>query len=216
MIVTRQRPKPRQWHKIILPLVAIALLAAALILPASRNVILNGPLAPVWRVVGNAVNEAAKPFHFAALNNEISARDRAIVQLQAELSADKAQMATRDKQISALQSQINQIMQQSATDREKNIAKQPNLSTTSSSGSLGASATGTDLAANASADMRRTANYWASMDAQAAAKLVQRQPVAYVARIFSLMPADSVGQILDNLPAPYAAALTQDHPELHH
>ena len=216
MIVTRQRPKPRQVHKVILPILAILLLAAALILPASRNVIFNGPLAPMWRISGNAWTNIAKPFHFAALNNEVTARDHQIAQLQTQIAANKAQMSARDQQISSLQSQVNQVMQQSAADREKNASKGTVTPPSSSSGgaTLGGSATGTDLAANASADMRRTANYWASMDAENAAKLVQRQPIAYVARIFSLMPADSVGQILDNLPAAYAAALTQDHPEL--
>gem|GEM_PF-5198737 len=38
--------------------------------------------------------------------------------------------------------------------------------------------------------------------------------ISYAARILALMPADAVGQILNNLPAPYAAALTQEHPEL--
>jgi flagellar motility protein MotE (MotC chaperone) len=54
------------------------------------------------------------------------------------------------------------------------------------------------------------------MDADAAAKVVQRLPDAYVARIFAIMPADSVGAILENLPAAYAARLTQDRPELNH
>ncbi|GAC1655632.1 MAG: hypothetical protein NVS9B12_06810 [Vulcanimicrobiaceae bacterium] len=52
MIVTRQRPKPRQLHKIILPLVAIALLAAALILPASR---INAGDTRSSRLIGNCL-----------------------------------------------------------------------------------------------------------------------------------------------------------------
>lgn len=212
MIVTRQRPKQRQVHKIILPVVAVLLLVAALVLPPSRNIILNGPLAPVWRIAGNVIAGIAKPFHFAAMNNEITARDRTIAQLNAQITADKAQISDRDKTISSLQSQINQVMQQSAADKQKTVAKAPPV-TTEGSG-LSGSAHGSDLAANASPDMRRTANYWASMDAESAAKLIQRQPIPYAARIFALMPADAVGQILNNLPAPYAAALTQEHPEL--
>ena len=213
MIVTRQRPKPRQVHKIILPVVAILLLVAALALPPSRNIIFNGPLAPMWRLANAGMSNVAKPFHFAAMNNEITARDRTIAQLRSQIDSDKAQIADRDKQISALQSQVNQVMQQSAADKQKTIAKAPPASTDSSG--LGASASGAnDLAANATPDMRRTANYWASMDAETAAKLVQRQPIPYAARIFALMPADAVGQILNNLPPAYAAALTQEHPEL--
>ncbi len=209
MIVTRQRPKRRQLHKVLLPLLAIIFLAAAFTLPASRNVIYNGPLAPDWRVAGSAFASAAKPFAFVTLKKELSQRDRTISQLQSQIAANKTQLAARDRQISALQSQVAQVMQQNASAPLKNRAKPL---TAPAAGTLAAS--GSDLAANASPDMRRTANYWASMDAEAASKLVQRQPVAYAARIFALMPADSVGQILDNLPASYAAALTQDHPEL--
>ena len=214
MIVTRQRRKPRQWRKIILPLIAIALLATALTLQPSRNVIFNGPLAPMWRVAGTAWEGASKPFHFAALNGQIGARDKTIAQLQTQIAADKAQLASRDRQISALQSQINQAVQQNATDREKHANK---VAAASGAGSVTLAANaGSDLAAGATPDMRRTASYWSSMDAEAAAKLVQRQPVAYAARIFALMPADSVGQILNSLSPSYAAALTQDHPELRH
>lgn len=212
MIVTRQRPKPRQVHKILLPVIAVLLLVAALILPPSRNIIFNGPLAPLWRIAGSAMANLAKPFHFAAMNNEITARDKIIAGLRTQITADKAQLSDRDKTISSLQSQVNQIMQQSAADKQKTVAKAPPVS--GESGVLGAPAGGSDLAANATPDMRRTANYWASMDAESAAKLVQREPVPYTARIFALMPADAVGQILNNLPAPYAAALTQEHPEL--
>ena len=213
MIVTRQRPKPRQVHKIILPVVAVLLLVAALVLPPSRNIIFNGPLAPLWRVAGTAFANVAKPFHFAYMNNEITARDHTIAQLQAQIAADKTQLSDRDKTISSLQSQVNQVMQQSAADKLKTVAKAPAAST-DSSGVGGAASSANDLAANATPDMRRTANYWASMDAENAAKLVQRQPIQYAARIFALMPADAVGQILNNLPAAYAAALTQEHPEL--
>jgi hypothetical protein len=212
MIVTRQRPKQRQVHKILLPVIAVLLLVAALVLPPSRNLIFNGPLAPLWRIGASAMANVAKPFHFAAMNNEITARDKIIAGLRTQITADKAQLSDRDKTISSLQSQVNQIMQQSAADKQKTIAKAPPVS--SDSGALGASAGGSDLAANATPDMRRTANYWASMDAESAAKLVQREPIPYTARIFALMPADAVGQILNSLPAPYAAALTQEHPEL--
>jgi len=52
------------------------------------------------------------------------------------------------------------------------------------------------------------------MDSESAAKVVQKLPDAYVARIFALMPPDTVGAILENSPSVYAAQLTQEHPEL--
>jgi flagellar motility protein MotE (MotC chaperone) len=63
--------------------------------------------------------------------------------------------------------------------------------------------------------MRRTAAIWAAMDAESAAKVVQKLPDDYVARVFALMSPDSVGAILENLPAAYSARLTQEHPQLH-
>lgn len=208
MIVTRQRPKPRQVHKVLLPIIAIILLALVFILPPSRNLIMNGPMAPVWRVSGNFFGNVLKPFHFAALNNEITVRDRTIAQLQSQLNDQKNQVAARDKQIGALQAQINQLAQQGVNDRAK-VAKVP-----AAAGASGAPAAANDLTASATPDMRRTAAQWSSMDAESAAKVVQKLPVPYVARVLALMPADAAGQILNALPASYAAALTQEHPEL--
>ena len=99
MIVTRVRQKPKKYGRYILPIVAVVLLALALILPPSRNYIVNGPLAPVWGFLNVAFENFAKPFHFAALNNEVGQRDSQIAKLQAQLAADKDQIASRDKQI---------------------------------------------------------------------------------------------------------------------
>lgn len=212
MIVTRQRPKKRQPHKVLLPIIAVLMLLAAFLLPSSRHVIMAGPLAPMWRVLGTALTNANKPFHFAALNNEITQRERTITKLQQTITDDKTQLSDRDKQISSLQSQVNQLMQAGVSNRSKNL-KAPAPSA-SDGGLGGGAAAGSDLTANASPDMRRTATQWASMDAENAAKVVQKLPVPYAARILALMPADAAGQILNSLPAPYAAELTQEHPEL--
>ena len=211
MIVTRQRPKKREYHRVFLPLAAIVLLIAALVLPPSRNFIFNGPLSPVFRVLGAAFDNIAKPFHFAALNNEIGKRDEVIKKLQSQLAAEKDQIAARDRQISSLQAQVNQVVAQAAADRSKD---QKPLRDSARPAVGSATVTTGDLAANATPDMRRTATYWASMDAENAAKLVQRLPTNYVARVLALMSADSAGQILNALPAGYAATLTQEHPEL--
>lgn len=212
MIVTRQRPKPRQVHKILLPIIAIVLLALVFILPPSRNIVVNGPAAPVWRVAGNVFGGIAKPFHFSAMNNEITVRDRQIAQLNSQIGGLKNQISDRDKQISALQSQINQMAQQNANAGAKSAVKAPPLPKDTSG--LGAQSGGSDLAASATPDMRRTATQWAAMDAESAAKVVVKLPVPYVARVLALMPADAAGQILGAVPPSYAAALTQEHPEL--
>jgi len=220
MIVTRQRPKKREYGKYVLPLVAIVLLALAILLPPSRNFIVNGPLSPVWHVAGSGMDALAKPFHFAALNEEVSQRNRQIAALQTQVDDLKGQVAARDKQITALQSQVNQVMAQAADERAKaQTAAGPNQAaaagaTQTAGFSGGAEGAPGDMSQGATADMRRTANDWASMDADSAAKVVQKLPVPYVAKIFALMPSDAVGQILEALPAAYAAQLTQEYPAL--
>ena len=52
------------------------------------------------------------------------------------------------------------------------------------------------------------------MEPENAAKVIQKEPIPYVAHILALMAPDTVGSILDALPADYAAKLTADHPEL--
>jgi flagellar motility protein MotE (MotC chaperone) len=52
------------------------------------------------------------------------------------------------------------------------------------------------------------------MEPDNAAKVIQKLPVPYVARVFSQMSPDAVGAILDALPSTYAAELTQENPEL--
>ena len=62
--------------------------------------------------------------------------------------------------------------------------------------------------------MRRTAQVWANMDATNAAKVVQRLPIPYVARVLALMSPDDAGAILDAVPPAFAAQVTQENPQL--
>ena len=52
------------------------------------------------------------------------------------------------------------------------------------------------------------------MEPDNAAKVVQRLPVPYVARVLAQMSPDAVGAILDAVPATFAAQLTQENPQL--
>jgi flagellar motility protein MotE (MotC chaperone) len=138
--------------------------------------------------------------HVAAQNAQIAA-------LEQQLAQSRSQIADRDKQLSQLRSDLSDAQQQAATapTAKPNAAAQA-IATTPPEAN--------DLSAQGTPDMRRTAQVWGAMDSEAAAKVVQRLPAAYVVRIFALMPPDSVGAILENLPASYAAQLTQEHPEL--
>jgi len=196
MIVTRQRKKPFPWKRVLTPAVALSVVAAALWWPPSRAWISTGPLSPVWKPI-------TVPLDVAARERMISAQNATIASLQKQLADARMQIGDRDKQLSQLQTQLTDVEQQAALAKAVKPAAK-----------AAAPAPAADLSVQASPDMRRTAAVWSAMDAEAAAKVVQRLPQDYVARIFALMSPDSVGAILENVPASYAARLTQEHPEL--
>ncbi|HEY8313150.1 MAG TPA: hypothetical protein VIG51_03165 [Candidatus Baltobacteraceae bacterium] len=205
MIVTRRRRKAFPWKRVVLPLLAVGLLVAAIVWPPSQQWLATGPFAPLWR----SAQPVAAPFHFAAQNRAIADRTREIATLRAQVADAKAQITDRDKQISSLRTQVNQLQTQAA------LAQSPARASVSSvPAPQSTSAAFGDLAQGATQDMRRTAQEWGAMDADAAAKVVQKLPLPYVAHIFALMSPDSAGAILEALPPAYAASLTQEHPEL--
>jgi flagellar motility protein MotE (MotC chaperone) len=226
VIVTRQRRKPFPYKRLLLPLLAIVLVVFALIWPPSRNLILNGPAAPAARAVGNAYDNASQPFHFAAQNQVITDRNRQIEALQAQLTQAQSEAADKAKQVASLQSQIDQLQTEAASSRSATSPNPGRPATASGAGGVpgGTFSSNTaqggfvagDLSAGASADVRRTGAYWASMEPENAAKLAQRLPTSYVARVFAQMSPNDVGAILDALPAAYAAKLTQENPEIQH
>lgn len=220
MIVTRRRRKAFPWKRLGLPLLAILLVTVALSWTPSRNAIANGPLAPVWRTVGTAAAPVAAPFHFAAQERSISDRDHQIAQLSQRLNDAQKNDQSKDKQITDLQTQVGQLQTQAANASAKPVAPRaaaPQNGETafaSMNGGSTAGVAGGDLANGSTADMKRTAQFWANMDPENAAKVVQKLPTVYVARVFANMSPDSVGPILDALPPAYAAQVTQEHPEL--
>ena len=86
MIVTRQRRKPFPWRRLILPLIAIALVVFAFSWGPSRNVITGGPMGPLWNTVGSTFDKVATPFHFAAQNQLITDRNKQILALQNQIT----------------------------------------------------------------------------------------------------------------------------------
>lgn len=205
MIVTRQRKKPFPWKRVLIPGAAIALLVAALWWTPSRTWIATGPLTPVWNATAPVWKPIAAPFNAIGESRTIAAQSATIASLQKQLTDARTQLTDQDKQISRMQTQVNQAQQQAVLAR----ASKPAIVKAQ------ATAAPSDLSAQATPDMRRTAAVWAAMDPSSAAKIVQRLPQDYVARIFALMSPDAVGAILENVPPAYAARLTQEHPELH-
>jgi flagellar motility protein MotE (MotC chaperone) len=217
VIVTRQRRKRFPFRRLLLPAVAIALLAFAFWWTPSRNAIEGGPMAPAWRTAGTWADAVAAPFHFAAQNQVITDRNRQIAVLQTQLTASQAATTGKDKQIADLQQQVGQLQSQAANTRSSPATRKPGAASPQPGAFLSSGTTvasGGDLTANASADTRRTAQYWTSMEPENAAKLAQQLPPPYVARVFAQMQPDAVGAILDALPASYAAKLTQERPEI--
>ncbi len=220
MIVTRQRRKAFPWSRVLLPLIAISLIAFAFIWQPSRNEIVNGPLAPVWHASAPVADTIAGPFHFAAQNQAMTDLKHQILQLQHQVTAAQNASKSKDRQISRLRAQITQLKAQAANAKaaKPSAASGSPIAAGSAAAGIGTSAqagpTTGDLSAGATPDMRRTAQYWANMEPQNAAKVVEKLPSAYVARVMSLMSPDAAGAILDALPATVAARLTQEHPEL--
>ncbi|HET9029706.1 MAG TPA: hypothetical protein VFN49_05970 [Candidatus Aquilonibacter sp.] len=221
MIVTRQRKKPFPWKRLILPVIAIALVVFAFVWPPSRNVIAKGPAAPVWNVAGNAWSNVAEPFHFAAQNEALTQKNAQIEKLQRQVSDLQSQLKAKDNKINGLNAQVSQMQLQAANPSpaaSSAPAAQQNGTTGAGGSNPGGIASqsnaGSDLAQGATPDMRRTAAYWGNMEPENAAKVIQKLPIPYVAHILALMSPDTVGSILDALPTSYAAKLTQDHPEL--
>jgi len=228
VIVTRQRRKPFPWKRFLLPAVAIVLVVFAFVWAPSRNLILSGPAAPVARSIGNIADTVAQPFHFAAQNQVITDRNRQIEALQTQLSAAQSDAQDKAKQIAALQQQISELQSQAVASRS-GASPSPARPAPGGAPAAGGAAGGTfggssaqsgyvsgDLSAGATADIRRTGAYWASMEPENAAKIAQHLPTPWVARVFAQMSPNDVGAILDALPADYAAKLTQENPEIQH
>jgi hypothetical protein len=197
MIVTRRRPKRRNYGKIILPVLALLALAGALYWPPSHNVIVNGPLKPVWGVLGAAGGQAAKPLTFAAQQQRIADQNRKLRDDAALRESDRKDKEAKDAQIAALRTQVVQLQSsEKATPLPAPVVKP----TAAADLGLGAANPVPD-------DIRRTAAYWSSMDAEKAAAIAEKLPDDYVNRVFAQMSPDSVGDIMDALPPATAARL---------
>lgn len=138
----------------------------------------------------------------SAARQEIAQRDRTIADLRARIASQQKQIARMGDSTGDATSVA------AAANAPAAVVAQPTIAPPTAVPSPG------DLTANATPDMRRTAQMWAAMDPGDAAKIVARMRPAYTARIFALMPADAAGQILDALPAAYGARVTQENPQL--
>ena len=204
MIVTRRRERKTNLRPLLLPIIAIAAIAGALIWPPSHKVIVDGPLAPVW----SNIAQLGRPFSFAYQNQVIADRNREIKSLNDRLEADRKTVAERDSKIGTLQDTLKRIQNAPPpATTVPSIAKVAPVAGVAASSTLGAA---TSRTAPQPDDVGRVAAYWGGMEADKAAAIVQRLPEDYVVRIFNKMSPDQVGEILAALPAAVAARLSAD------
>jgi hypothetical protein len=204
MIVTRQRKKKQSSLPILLPIAAIAMLAIALTWPPSRNFITNGPLKPVVTVFDGVWGTVSKPLSFAYQQQQITDRNTQIKDLNDKLEADRKAQADKDAQVSQLQKQIASISNQPEASTPAPAAPLNVQQPGAAPGSAGAPAP-----APASEAIHRAAQQWSAMDPEKAASLVQKLPTGYVSTVFAQMSPDSVGPIMDALPAKVAALIVE-------
>lgn len=150
-------------------------------------------VSPTWR------RRITAAFDASATHRAVAQRDRTIADLRARIAAQQEQLA--------------QLGAASKTDTGSATSAVAASALPSLAPPTAAPIPG-DMTAGATPDMRRTAQLWAAMDPDDAAKIVRRMRPEYTARIFALMPADAAGQILDALPAAYGASVTQEEPQL--
>ena len=209
MIATRERKRRLNLKKLLLPVVAIAALGFALFWPPSQRAIsgfvANGPLAPVWRIVGAVVTPLVGPLHFAAQEQVIADRNKQIELLNGQLEDQRKAVAARDQQITNLQNQVKQAQEAAAQAAAATPA--PVLQRSPANGAAGAAAP--PVAVSASDDPKRTAAVWGAMEPEAAAAVAQKLPPSYTARVLALMSADTAGALLGALPPDYAAKVSQ-------
>ena len=204
MIVTRRRERKFSLRPLLLPVIALAALAGALIWPPSHKAIVDGPLAPVW----SNLAQLGRPFSFAYQNQVIADRNREIKSLNDRLEGDRKTVAARDSKIGALQDTLKRIQNApSPPTSAPTIAKVAPVTGAGTPSTLGGA---TSQTAPQPDDIGRVAAYWGGMEADKAAAIVQRLPEDYVVRVFKKMSPDQVGEILAALPAVVAARLSAD------
>ena len=202
MIVTRHRKARPHPARYMVPLGAVAVLAAALLWPPSQRVIANGPLQPVWSATASTGGVIARPLSFAGQQQTITERNREIRDLEAQLEQQREAKAAAEARTQQIQQQLTAL----ANQPRETPAPAPHAT---AAPALGIAAASGSAATAATADARRLATTWAAMEPEKAAAIVQRMPDDAVTRVLAQMDADSAGAIMNALPASAAARISR-------
>lgn len=193
MIVTRTRKKRLKIGRWLVSAALIALIAVALRWQPSHDRL--HAVAPI----GKLMDTVATAFDAGSLHQAIGQRDRQIARLQRQIASLQSDVQSREKQISALTTQVDQLGEQ--------LAAAPQTPPSRTAGAQGVAPGRSAPSLGDAAQIERTAKIWDDMDPEAAAKIAQRLPDAYVARVFAKMQADQVAEILGAMPPKIAARL---------
>jgi flagellar motility protein MotE (MotC chaperone) len=200
--------------KTVLPLAAIAAFVGALNFGPSKRLILEGPLKPYLAIAGSYWDQFSKPLHFIAQQQVITEKNREIQALNSQIDKDRKDLSSRDDKIKTLQNQVASAKaasaQANATPGASGTAAPAVAANQGPAGAAPAAAAPGASAAPSADDVaiKRTADVWAQMDADAVAGLVQKLPMDYVIRVLGQMSADQVAEVLAALPPKVAAQLT--------
>jgi flagellar motility protein MotE (MotC chaperone) len=210
MIATRRRPKKKfDKRKLLLPAVALVMLAVALWWQPSRRSITGffttGPLAAVSARVGAIAAPYLSPLHFAAQEQVIADRNKQIEALGTEMESERKELAAKDSQISALQNQIKQLQSEAAKAAEATPTPGP----VRTAGAVAAAGAAAPAAQQMTDDPKHAAQVWATMDPEQAAAVAQRLPVDYTAKVLAVMNSDAAGAVIGALPPAYAAKVAR-------
>lgn len=211
MIATRRRPKKKfDKRKLMLPAVALVMLAVALWWQPSRKMITGffttGPLGAVSARVGEIATPYLAPLHFAAQEQVIADRNKQIEALGNEMESQRKDLAAKDSQISALQYQVKQLQTAAAKAAEATPTPAPLRAPQSAVAAAGAAAAPSQVMTD---DPKHAAQVWAAMDPEAAAAVAQRLPVDYTAKVLAVMNSDAAGAVIGALPPAYAAKVAR-------
>ncbi len=200
MIVTRHRKRRRGLGRFIIPLLALVGLAAALAWPPAHHALADGPLAPVWNGGARGLAVVSRPLSFAAQEQALSDKNRAIRELDGRLEAQRLAKVAAETRLSHLQQQLAAA----AAEPAPTVAPAPVRSAEPATAAL--APTG---AAQPSPEVKRLAATWAAMEPEKAAAVVQRLPDDQVTRVLAQMDADAAAGILNALPPAVAARISR-------
>jgi flagellar motility protein MotE (MotC chaperone) len=200
VIVTRQRKRRRGLARFIVPVLVLAALAALLAWPPAHHVVADGPLAPLWNTGAQGVAVVARPLSFAAQQQVITDKNRAIRDLDGRLETQRQAKAAAEARIAQLQHQLDAAAAQPTPT--------PVPAPLRSAAPAGADF-GPAPGAQAADGLKRLAATWAAMEPEKAAAVVQRLPDDQVTRVLALMDADAAAGILNALPPAVAARISR-------